>query len=103
MIREQGGGGGESGVIRPVTGGRLQWSGVPADHNTRQQEQSHREDTHHHCLPHTGHSVHTASTTFYFFFSSIYLEVNHFCGYFINEVLKSTLYRLFYKSLIYYY
>ncbi|KAG8013706.1 hypothetical protein GBF38_022334 [Nibea albiflora] len=30
-------------MIRPVTGGRLQWSDVPADHSIRQQERSHRE------------------------------------------------------------
>lgn len=34
---------GEAGVwmIRPVTGGRLQWRGVPADHSIRQQERRH--------------------------------------------------------------
>lgn len=44
-------------MIRPVTGGRLQWSDVPADLNIRQQEGSHREGTLSHTV--TSTSVNT--------------------------------------------
>ncbi len=60
-------------MIRPVTGGRLQWSDVPSDH-IRQQERSHREGTLSHTV--TSISINTEYGPFIpLYFSLIYFHL----------------------------